>query len=195
MDNTTASTTTAASADEILADFRSAVMSELGAAARAELKIEHERMLADIAEHGKEQTGEHRGIKWDMKRPYGTYWCGYVDHSCIDDSKFTDDDCDELERLSHGGLTSGVGFDCAHYNDYHPSGLFRNNNRCTYRDYDYVLGKICGMIDYIVDRPSSPSAYKYYSSHTHVQSKSIRVNFFFKSSSRSLSSNSKSINT
>lgn len=111
---------------------------------------EHIKMMKDIKKHGDEQRGTFKNIKWYMRRPYSTYWCGYVRY----EGKLTDTQSDELEHISHGGLTSGIGFDCAHWGDYAPHKITHidklwENGR--YRDYDYVYDKICKMIDYIVD--------------------------------------------
>lgn len=110
---------------------------------------EEQRMKQDIEEHGEEDSGVYRGLKWSMKRPYSTYWCGYVD---FDTSNLPDTHIDGLDSVAHGGLTADCGFDCAHHNDYAPFPGFNGRVCCgIYRDHDYVLKCIHKMIDYILD--------------------------------------------
>ena len=115
---------------------------------------QHTIMLADIVAHGAQASGVYKNIPWRMTRPYNTYWCGYVEYyGCDMESKYTltDEDYKRLEALSHKGLTSGIGFDCAHGNDYAPLGSSTFTlPGSTFRTYDYVYGKITDMIDYIV---------------------------------------------
>jgi hypothetical protein len=110
---------------------------------------EHTRMLADIKKYGSEQKGCYRNINWHMTRPYDTYWCGYI--KC--DWKLTEIDFENLHNLSHGGLTTGIGFDCAHYNDYCPFDTVNtpsySKEEVIYRDHNYVKKKLYNMIDYI----------------------------------------------
>jgi len=114
-------------------------------------------MMTDILEHGLECKGEYKGVSWSMRRPYKTYWCGYVEYetdTLPQQYELTDEDIESLEGLSHGGLTSGIGFDCAHAGDYAPmeggmvSSLFRGG---MFRTHSYVYGRITDMIDYIVE--------------------------------------------
>ena len=93
-----------------------------------------------------------------MRRPHGTFWCGYVDIGSVQTSLDAfPERWDILTSKIHGGITGGykgyTGFDCAHYNDFFVSrdgSCFRNNVAATYKDHDYVLGIIRNMIDYLV---------------------------------------------
>jgi hypothetical protein len=107
-------------------------------------KVEKNRMREDIRNYGAEQKGEYKGIKWEMKRRYGTYWCGYVLYDGVVSRK-----CMEaLEEASHGGLTAHLGFDCHHGYDF-PSPL--ESDKAVFRDYAYVVSKLHAMIDCIVE--------------------------------------------
>jgi hypothetical protein len=109
---------------------------------------QHSKMLKDIQKHGNRDSGTYRGIPWMMTRPCRTYWCGYVtyDQSALSKKyKLTKDNTQRLEIISHGGLTSDLGFDCSHIGDYPMSA------NGTFRTYAYVYGILKGMIDYIVD--------------------------------------------
>jgi hypothetical protein len=114
---------------------------------------QHTIMLEDILAHGFEKSGVYKGVPWKMVRPYRTYWCGYVNYYESKDHSYmlTDEDIEELEGRSHGGLTSGIGFDCAHFYDYYPTTgvntLLHDTKFCT---HDYVYGRITSMIDYIM---------------------------------------------
>jgi len=120
--------------------------------------IQHLRMIEDIEKHrNKPYSGCYRGIPWELKRPYGTYLCGYIRPPPAICPRLTDAHYDELEKIAHGGLTSGLGFDCAHYGDYFVIGdVFERYNKMSmsgiYRDYDYCLPILYNMIDYIKNR-------------------------------------------
>lgn len=126
--------------------------------------VEEVRMQDDvIANPG--TVGEYRGIKWETKRPYNTYLCGYI---------FPDDVSDKmrekLDMIAPGGMTGGtsdggVGFDCAHAGDYSgiPSMLidvyeetgFIDKMRAsmvpgTYKDHDFVVAALKRMIDCVL---------------------------------------------
>lgn len=107
------------------------------------LSVEEEAMRQDIQQYGMQQEGIYKDVSWSMKRPYGTYWCGYV----TSEINTTKDMLDKLEAIAHGGLTARLGFDCSHCHDYPTSGHF--NKTAKFRDYNYVLGNIKEMIDYI----------------------------------------------
>jgi hypothetical protein len=117
------------------------------------MEQQHKKMLDDIDKYGDMQNGTYRNIEWSMKRPYGTYWCAYVHYN----GELNDDQIEQLENLSHMGLTSGIGFDCAHYGDYAPMKLNDKfyqslcNQDDTYKDHDYVRNIVKTMIDYIAD--------------------------------------------
>jgi hypothetical protein len=76
-------------------------------------------MIEDIEKtKHRPHKGTYKGIDWKIRRPYKTYLCGYADsnnklNDILDENDFT-----ELEKLSQGGLTSGLGFDCGHFNDF-----------------------------------------------------------------------------
>ena len=121
---------------------------------------EFDKMVEDIKKYGNEQKGEYKGVKWSAKRPYGTYWCAYV----VTGIDLSEEQVETLDGLAHCGLTSGLGFDCAHYNDYSynpviefngnyphiPITDFINNDERVYRSFEYVTEKLFGMIDFIV---------------------------------------------
>ena len=113
------------------------------------MQTEHQRMLVDIRTYGNQEHGTHRNIEWSMNRPYGTYWCGYIHYT----GDLTDAQIEQLENRNHGGLTGGLGFDCAHYGDYFPFTLEQSSflMKGTFKDHDYVLNIIQNMIDYIID--------------------------------------------
>ena len=105
-------------------------------------------------------SGEYKGIKWRMKRPYDTYWCGYVD--CHLTREFTDEEIEQLDDIAHGGLTCGIGVDCSHFDDYYfnpltgyefdlPKNYNRGNRmKATFKTYEYVYNNICQLIDAII---------------------------------------------
>jgi hypothetical protein len=105
---------------------------------------QHLKMLADIKKYGSFQEGTYNGIKWSMKRPFNTNWCGYI----LYDKELTDIEYNRLGEHTHRGLTFEYGFDCSHAGDYCPMdhNLLENG---IYRDYDFVLLKLYGMIDYL----------------------------------------------
>lgn len=107
---------------------------------------EQEKFEQDRKEFGDRQTGVYRGIRWLMRRPYHTYWCGYL--------KLPEEVSEDQERIldeaSHGGLTGGIGeysygFDCAHGGDYVP-GVSRTQQGA-FRNFTYVCNKLHHMID------------------------------------------------
>lgn len=116
--------------------------------------VQHQRMLKDIELHGLNNEGIYRDIRWETKRPYKTYLCGYLR---IDDKdiKISDEKLNKIESVSHGGLTSGLGFDCAHAGDYFTMSRqmvgFVFDKRDTYKDYDYVVNCLKKMIDAYLD--------------------------------------------
>ena len=93
------------------------------------------RMIADIKQYGNKVLGTYRGKNWEMIRPFGTYWCGYI----LDLGNINDDLFAKLEENSHHGITCGspLGFDCTHIGDF--ASLFMAVDEATYKDYDYVL--------------------------------------------------------
>lgn len=101
-------------------------------------ETEYDKMKKDIRKYGNVQSGMYKNIKWLMKRPYNTYWCGYVEY---DNKLLQEDDYNTLDELSH------IGFNCTHYGDYNP--ILSLSNPGKYRDYEYVLGKLKDMIDLI----------------------------------------------
>jgi len=113
--------------------------------------IQYNRMKADLERHPDNEIGQYRGYNYELKRPYGTYWCGYI-RLRDDQPELTDTQIDHLDSIVHGGLTSGIGFDCAHYNDYYRSqyedDVYMTEN-ATYKDYDFVYNEITKMIDYL----------------------------------------------
>lgn len=89
--------------------------------------------------------GIYKGIPWRMRRPYGTYICAYV----TGHYELSDEILEKLESVAHGGLTSGLGFDTAHYQDW--TGMFQSlSDNTVYRDTAYCLNVIREMIDIIV---------------------------------------------
>lgn len=108
--------------------------------------IELRKMMDDIEQYGDNVEGEYREIRWRMERCY-LHWCGYVKMN--GEGKIDEEHYNEAERRSHGGFTSFWGFDCSHYRDYSNPMMRSGGNE--YRDYDYVLGKIKDIIDYLVD--------------------------------------------
>jgi len=116
--------------------------------------VEHQKMLADIKNHGINNDGVYRGIKWRTNRPYETYLCGYI---CLETNinDLEDVKLNNIERKSHKGLTSELGFDCAHAGDYFtmsqqiPGSNYDKN--ATYKDHDYVVKCLHNMIDAYLD--------------------------------------------
>lgn len=110
---------------------------------------ERQRMLLDRRVYGDSDEGTYRGIGWSMRRPNDMrHWCGYVHYAASDSDNFNEDTWEELEQIAHGGLTAGMGFDCAHGNDWYV-GVADNDERRTYKDHEYVLDCIKRMIDCI----------------------------------------------
>lgn len=125
------------------------------------------RQQADVALWPHQDEGVYRGYRWLMRRPGGTYWCGYVDLSPAQEFlNESDNHYDELESRAHFGITGGYenmsGFDCSHYADFYsrlenlpgmPASLrdFCIDGNATYKDHDYVLSRIEDMIDYLAD--------------------------------------------
>ncbi|MHB1952718.1 MAG: hypothetical protein ACYCOU_03130 [Sulfobacillus sp.] len=109
--------------------------------------IEESKMLRDIDEHGNEIRGEFKGISYLLRRPYGTYWCGYL--LPPEQVQLSDEAIAAIESSTHGGLTASLGFDCAHWNDYptDPNGKFRG--------YDYVMDVIQRMVDSLLAHAAS----------------------------------------
>lgn len=104
-------------------------------------EIEQPKFNDDINTYGDYQSGEYKGISWEMKRnQFMGHWCGYV----ITNLEIDELTYNKLEEASYMGLTSHLGFDCAHYNDY----PFRKNG--TYKDYSFVLHIIKDMIDILI---------------------------------------------
>ena len=116
--------------------------------------IQRDRQMKDIEKWPETDEGEYLGFRWHMRRPYKTYWCGYVDTSSADVEDFLDVDCnngnnhDILDSIAHGGLTGVykgmIGFDCSHYHDFWIDedgrvGKLALNEGTVYRDHDYVL--------------------------------------------------------
>lgn len=87
------------------------------------------------------EVGYYREIKYELKRLVYTHWCGYI----YPEFKIKDNVVNMLENISHGGLTSGLGFDCAHIGDYP---MFGNG---TFRDRLYVLQIIHNIIDCVLE--------------------------------------------
>lgn len=103
---------------------------------------EDARMTADIAAYGYYDSGTHYGVKWEMKRfrYQSGHWCGYV----LYDGIISDEERKKVAEKSHYGLTSYLGFNCAHYYDYTMS-----YSRGTYRDHDYVVECLKDMCEVI----------------------------------------------
>ena len=109
-----------------------------------------EIMQKDIKDHGMKNKGVYNRIKWAMKRPCNSYWCGYVYY----EGTLSNDQLEKLDELSHGGLTSGLGFDCAHWGDFAPfpdvpQGFLFGSHKLVFRTHDYVYDILKEMIDYI----------------------------------------------
>jgi hypothetical protein len=102
-------------------------------------------MARDKRDFGSDASGVYGGVGWTMKRPKGTYWCGYISFP-----RDLPDDClMALDREVHGGFTGDpkdetMGFDCNHgfIGDW-PADRWTG----TYRDYHYVLGQIKNLIE------------------------------------------------
>lgn len=107
-------------------------------------------MEKDIKDHGSEKKGEYKNIKWSARRLYGTYWCGYIHYT----APLSNKDIEILGQLSHGGLTDGLDFNCAHVGDFAPSRInsyYYSHilSNCVFRTFEYTKQKIYNMIDYI----------------------------------------------
>lgn len=105
-------------------------------------EVEKKRWLEDKEQYGDEQEGEYKGIKWRMRRPHKTFWCGYVEY----DGHVSDKCMESLENIAHGGLTAHLGFDCYHAGDF-PCEVMGMG---VYRDYHYVRDTLHAMIDCIL---------------------------------------------
>jgi hypothetical protein len=114
--------------------------------ARNENLTEEKRMHDDMISHSDYLSGRYRHIPWKMTRvymsKYSFHWCGYV----LYDGDLTDAETDAIGRATHGGLTTHMGFDCAHNTDY--TALW---TRGVYRNHDYVLTCIKNMIDIVLE--------------------------------------------
>lgn len=87
--------------------------------------------------------GIDRGIQWEINRPYGTYWCGYIK------VRVTESTFEAVERVAHGPINyrhrGWIGFNCNQVGDY--NGIYSlRGDREGYRNYDYVLKVIRDMI-------------------------------------------------
>ena len=108
------------------------------------------RMIEDRDNYGSNQSGIHRGIQWSMRKPYNSYWCGYVKfESSI---TLSNEKIEEMERYAHGGFTSGIGFDCSHYDDFAPMYITELNKwfgltEGSFKDYHYVRNCLEKIID------------------------------------------------
>ena len=109
---------------------------------------ELERMLVDIEQHGTKVSGTYRGKDWEMVRPHGTSWCGYL----LNPGHINNELDAELDEIAHGGFTCQLplGFDCAHYKDF-CSILSPFYDGTTYKDHAFVLDVIKRLIDRIID--------------------------------------------
>lgn len=125
-----------------------------------DIVTEYNRMLVDIKRHSNYKVGKYRDYIYKMKRPYGTYWCGYVDLTKEIRNQITDDQLDCLEGIVHGGLSEElIEFNCAHVTDYYsiywgPEPPRIGRKGCTYKDHDFVLNHIKDIIDYLIDELS-----------------------------------------
>lgn len=113
------------------------------------------RFAEDLVKYPESDQGVYRGFTWLMRRPHGSFWCGYVDLRPAQDFLDADPEhFDELESRTHYGFTGAFGvmsgFDCAHADDFTGvgDGLLAD---ATYKDHDYVLTHIQSMIDYLAD--------------------------------------------
>lgn len=105
---------------------------------------EYQKLIQDVTVYGMKQTGSYRGVSYTAKRngrDMRRHWCGYIhpNTSC------TEEQGERIDAAAHGGLTWGIGFDCAHIGDYplYVDGQFR--------DFPYVLSIIKAMIDALLD--------------------------------------------
>ena len=120
---------------------------------------QYERQLKDKERYPNDvYSGLYRGIPWRLKRPNGSYWCGYVDLEKSDEEKLSKTDWSNLNDIAHGGLTCGIGFDCAHIGDYYYfpcaaalTPLPQLNLNATFKTYEFAFGEVIKLIDYIVD--------------------------------------------
>lgn len=121
-------------------------------------KKQYDRMIADIIRYPNNKSGKYREYIYRMKRPFKSYWCGYIDLSREKCEQITDEQISYLEEIVHGGLTGGlIGFDCAHFMDYHylkANGKlieFNYETHCNYKDHNFVMNNIKQIIDYLID--------------------------------------------
>ena len=88
--------------------------------------------------------GTYSNITWLMRRPTGTYICGYINP----DFEITEDIYSELEYLVHGGFTARFGFDTRHAYDWAYCS-FHDSPGLVYRDFQYCLDDILAVVDKI----------------------------------------------
>jgi hypothetical protein len=111
--------------------------------------LEHDSlklMINDFNEYGSFQSGIYKGIWWEMKKPYKTYWTTSI--RFIDGDlgiTLTDEEYEELLNLSHGPMINEIGFECNQCYDF-PTFI---SDETVYRDYAYVRKTIIDMIDFI----------------------------------------------
>ena len=58
------------------------------------------RMKADLEKYELEQEFIYKGVRCYMKRPHGTFWCGYLDCGIVARV------FDRLKGIAHGGMTT-----------------------------------------------------------------------------------------
>jgi hypothetical protein len=107
---------------------------------------EKARLDLDRLRFGDEDSGEHRGVWWLMKRPRGLNWCGYLQP----DKPVCTQLYKQMDEFAHGGFSACFGIDCAHAGDF--TGLPKIDGGI-FRDHEFVSHHLCRLIDMLLDGP------------------------------------------
>lgn len=127
-------------------------------------KFQHElkRMLLDIKKHPCTTHDLYKDVYWEMKRPFGTYWCLYI---YPNKSLFTDNKIYEIMNNIYTDIYINddcIWIDFAHYYDFAPPSIEPNEliwykkygirkYDYTYKEYNYVKNIMMKVIDDILN--------------------------------------------
>jgi hypothetical protein len=115
---------------------------------------QHKRFLVDKELYGDHQEGEISGIKWEMNRCGGGCWKAKVHY---DAKTLSGEEMDTVKEFSHS--YQGLDFSCGRMGDYVP--FLPDTSRAKmltaqgwihiYCDFEYVLGRIKEMCEYLLE--------------------------------------------